>query len=220
LGRCRFFFSNYIFPFSIYTPTPIPNSLISHNTLVTSHPQVWVPESKHPHKKPTPPTKHRVFRQNVKKVGCLNSAKKRPFYNVRLPKHTSLDSKTPHIRLIWWWSPPPPPLGPPSKSHKKAAHKCSLHTIWSSTTTTKTRHFFSLWTPYRRGESRQNRDTFQPTDSSIACENLRKMTHRALTLDLGPRTMYWGNLADSLAKLTPKFLGFTAIVRNTFPQLG
>jgi hypothetical protein len=139
LGLWRFSFSLYISPIYLTTSTPNPNPSISQNTLVTSHPQVWVPKPKHPHKKPTPPTKHRVFRQNVKKVGCLNSAKKRPFYNVRLPKHTSLDLKTAHIRLIWWWSPPPPPLGPPSKSHKKAAHKCSPHIIWSSTTTTKTR---------------------------------------------------------------------------------
>jgi hypothetical protein len=80
LGLWWFSFSLYIFPIPLNTSTPIPNLSISHNTLVTSHPQVWVPEAKHPHKKPTPPTKHRIFGQNVEKAGCLNTARKRLFF--------------------------------------------------------------------------------------------------------------------------------------------
>ena len=129
MGACRSTFSNYTFPLLTYTPTLNQKPSISHNTLVTSHPQHWVPEPNHPNKKSTPPTKHRVFRQNVEKVGCLNTHEKRPFYNVRPPKHTSLDSKTAHIRLISCWSPPPTLLGYHSKSHKKAALMCSPYTF-------------------------------------------------------------------------------------------
>lgn len=133
------------------------------------------------------------FSPKCQKVGCLNSAKKRPFYNVRLLKHTSLDLKTAYIRLLWC-------------RHHHQTLDLKLKKLHISTA-------FSF-------SGADYTAQFPTTGSSIAVANLRKMIHRALILDLCPRTMYWGNLAESFAKLIPKLFGLAAIVRKTFPQLG